>query len=113
MDRFTQGVHFHVRASTDRIERQVSRVRNEIDDYRVYVDPSRFSSWIEDEMMIELNRALTSTGPGNKGVSIHCDDTILSMIIRQCYNAFCSNSVFGIASYIGRRIRHGTFHGHL
>jgi hypothetical protein len=31
----------------------------------------------------------------------------------RCYHAFCSNSIFGIASYIGRRIRHGTFHGHL
>lgn len=113
MARFTQDEHFLERARAVRIDHQLNRVRNEIDDYRIYVDPSRFSSWIEDEMMIELNRALTSTGSGKKGVSINCDETILSMIIRQCYNAFCSNSVFGIASYIGRRIRHGTFHGHL
>jgi hypothetical protein len=35
------------------------------------------------------------------------------MVMTQSYNAFCSNAVFGIASYIGRRIRHGTFHGHV
>lgn len=113
MARFTKDEHFLERARKVRIDHQLNRVRNEIDDHRIYVDPSRFSSWFEDEMMIELNSALTSTGSGKKGVSINCDETILSMVMRQCYNAFCSNSVFGIASYIGRRIRHGTFHGHL
>lgn len=113
MARFKKDDHFLKRARAVRIDHQLNRVRNEIDDHRIYVDPSRFSSWIEDEMIIELNSALTSTGTGKKGVSINCDETILSMVIRQCYNAFCSNPVFGIASYIGRRIRHGTFHGHL
>lgn len=113
MARFTKDEHFLERARAVRIDHQLNRVRNEIDDHRIYVDPSRFSSWIEDEMTIELSSALTSTGSGKKGVSIHCDETILSMVMRQCYNAFCSNPVFGIASYIGRRIRHGTFHGHL
>lgn len=113
MARFTKDEHFFERARAVRIDHQLNRVRNEIDDHRIYVDPSRFSSWIEDEMMIELNSALTATGSGKKGVSVNCDETILSMVMRQCYNAFCSNPVFGIASYIGRRIRHGTFHGHL
>ena len=113
MARFTEDDHFLERARAVRIDHQLNRVRNEIDDHRIYVDPSRFSSWIEDEMMIELNSALTSTGSGRKGVSVNCDETIVSMAMRQCYNAFCSNPVFGIASYIGRRIRHGTFHGHL
>lgn len=113
MSRFTQDEHFLERARAVRIDHQLNRVRNEIDDHRIYVDPSRFSSWIEDEMMIELNSALTSTGTGKKGVSTNCDEMILSMVMGQCYTAFCSNPVFGIASYIGRRIRHGTFHGHL
>lgn len=113
MARFTKDEHFFERARAVRIDHQLNRVRNEIDDHRIYVDPSRFSSWIEDEMMIELNSALTATGSGKKGVSVNCDEMILSMVMRQCYNAFCSNPVFGIASYIGRRIRHGTFHGHL
>lgn len=110
---FTKDDHFHKRARAVRIDHQLNRVRNEIDDHRIYVDPSRFSSWIEDEMMIELSGALTSTGSGKKGVSVNCDETILSLVMTQCYSAFCSNPVFGIASYIGRRIRHGTFHGHL
>lgn len=113
MARFAKDEHFLQRARAVRIDHQLNRVRNEIDDHRIYVDPSRFSSWIEDEMMIELNGALTSTGSGKKGVSVNCDEMILSLVMTRCYNAFCSNPVFGIASYIGRRIRHGTFHGHL
>lgn len=113
MARFKKDDHYLQRARNVRIDHQLNRVRNEIDDHRIYVDPSRFSSWIEDEMMSELNSALTSTGLGKKGEAVNCDETMVSMVMRQSYNAFCSNPVFGIASYIGRRIRHGTFHGHL
>ena len=113
MARFAKDEHFLQRARAVRIDHQLNRVRNEIDDHRIYVDPSRFSSWIEDEMMIELNSALTSAGSSKRGFSFNCDETILSMVMRQCYNTFCTNPVFGIASYIGRRIRHGTFHGQL
>jgi hypothetical protein len=113
MASFTGDEHFLQRARAVRIDHQINRVRNEIDDHRIYVDPSRFVSWIEDEMMIELNGALTSTGSGKKGVAITCDETILHLVMTRSYNAFCSNAVFGIASYLGRRIRHGTFHGHL
>lgn len=110
---FTGDEYFLQRARAVRIDHQINRVRNEIDDHRIYVDPSRFASWIEDEMMIELNNALTSTGSGKKGVAVTCDETMLHLVMTQSYNAFCSNAVFGIASYLGRRIRHGTFHGHL
>jgi hypothetical protein len=113
MAEFTKDDYFLQRARAVRIDHQLNRVRNEIDDHRIYVDPSRFSSWIEDEMMMELNNALSSTGSEKKGISVNCDETILFFSMKQCYSAFCSNSVFGIASYIGRRIRHGTFHGHL
>jgi hypothetical protein len=105
--------HYMQRARSVRIDHQINRVRNEIDDHRIYVDPSRFTSWIEDEMMIELNSALTSAGSGKKGIAVTYDETVLSFVISQSYNTFCSNAVFGIASYLGRRIRHGTFHGHL
>jgi hypothetical protein len=113
MASFTGDEHFMQRARAVRIDHQINRVRNEIDDHRIYVDPSRFASWIEDEMMIELNNALTSTGSGKKGVAVTCDETMLHLVVTQSYNTFCSNAVFGIASYLGRRIRHGTFHGHL
>lgn len=113
MARKTGDEHYLERARAVRIDHQLNRVRNEIDDHRIYVDPSRFSSWIADEMMIDLNNALLTTGAGKKTAATSSDDAVLSMVMRQCYSAFCSNVHFGIASYIGRRIRHGTFHGHL
>lgn len=113
MAHFSNDTHYLQRARAVRIDHQINRVRNEIDDHRIYVDPSRFTSWIEDEMMFELNNALTTTGSGKKEVSVSHDESVLFLIMTQSYNAFCSNAVFGIASYIGRRIRHGTFHGHL
>lgn len=113
MASFSGDEHFLQRARAVRIDHQINRVRNEIDDHRIYVDPSRFSSWLEDEMMIELNNALSSTGSGKKEIAVTCDETMLSLVMTQSYSAFCSNAVFGIASYLGRRIRHGTFHGHL
>lgn len=113
MAKFTGDDYYLGRARAVRIDHQINRVRNEIDDHRIYVDPMRFMSWIEDEMMLEINSALSSSGSGKKGVAVTCDETVLSMVVTQSYNAFCSNPVFGIASYIGRRIRHGTFHGHM
>lgn len=113
MASFTGEEHFLQRARAVRIDHKINRVRNEIDDHRICVDSSRFASWVEDEMMIELSRALTSTGSGKKGIAVTCDETVLHLVMTQSYNAFCSHAVFGIASYLGRRIRHGTFHGHL
>lgn len=109
----TENDYYIERARAVRIDHQLNRVRNEIDDHRIYVDPSRFASWINDEVMVDLNSALTVTGANKKNATITCDETLLSSLVRQCYSAFCSNAVFGISSYIGRRIRHGTFRGHL
>ncbi|MGY6029561.1 hypothetical protein [Phytobacter sp. AG2a] len=110
---FSNDEYYLQRARAVRIDHQINRVRDEIDDHRIYVDPMRFTSWLEDEMMLEINSALASTGSGKKGISFTYDETILSMVVKQSYNSFCSNIVFGIASYIGRRIRHGTFHGQM
>jgi hypothetical protein len=35
----------------------------------------------------------------------------LSTLLINSYEEFCNNNLFGIASYLGRRIRHGTFKG--
>jgi hypothetical protein len=107
------GDFYNERARTVRIDHQLNRVRNEIDDNRIYVDPSRFSSWINDEVMVELNGALTTSGGNKKLSTVSFDEPLIGSLMQQCYMTFCSNGVFGIASYIGRRIRHGTFRGQL
>lgn len=110
---FTGNDFYTERARAVRIDHQLNRVRNEIDDNRIYVDPSRFSSWINDEVMAELNGALTTAGANKKVQTVNCDESVLGPVMQECYLAFCSNGLFGISSYIGRRIRHGTFRGHL
>jgi predicted CopG family antitoxin len=113
MARFSGNEFYIERARAVRIDHQLNRVRNEIDDHRIYVDPSRFSSWINDEVMADLNTALTVSGANKKHAAVSCDESLLGSLVQQCYSAFCSNPIFGIASYLGRRIRHGTFRGHL
>jgi len=99
------------RARTLLIDHQLNKIRNEIDDYRIYVDSARFSEWVNDEVMRDLNSVLISLE--HKNTLSEADDPQLLQIVEKCYVAFCSNDIFGIASYLGRRIRHGTFKGHL
>ena len=99
------------RARTLLIDHQINLVRNELDDHRIYVDAVRFDEWINDELARELNMLFTSV-VHNKNFA-NGEDALLMQIIERAYYSFCSNNKFGIASYLGRRIRHGTFKGHL
>lgn len=99
------------RARTLIIDHQINRVRNELDDHRIYVDAARFSEWFKDELIRELDMVLTSMEHNHSLIGV--EDGQLLQIIEYAYESFCSNSIFGIASYLGRRIRHGTFKGHL
>lgn len=99
------------RARTILIDHQLNKIRGEIDDNRIYVDITRFLEWFNDEAMGELTVVLAG--------ALHRNDAPLESasqivaFIEKCYFHFCSNKIFGIASYLGRRIRHGTFKGHL
>lgn len=99
------------RARTILIDHQINRVRNEIDDNRIYVDAGRFSEWVNDELVAELNALFGSLQKNIQAGKV--DATQLIGLIARCYSTFCQNQVFGMASYLGRRIRHGTFKGHL
>jgi hypothetical protein len=75
------------------------------------VDAARFDEWINDELVQELNMLFTSMVHSNSFADGEND--ILMQSVEKAYFSFCSNNKFGIASYLGRRIRHGTFKGHL
>lgn len=108
--RKTGQTSFLDRARAIRIDYKISLVRGEIDDNRIYVDPSRFLDWINDNIVGGLTPVLTSISH-NLGPEEKVEDPQLLDLIARCYNEFCSNKHYGIASYIGRRIRHGTFKG--
>lgn len=96
-------------AKTLRIEHQISKIRNEIDDHRIYVDITRFNEWLFNEPYINLNSAIIALA--NQNLSKFESPQLLDYI-DIIYRQFCTNSVFGITSYLGRRIRHGTYKGH-
>jgi hypothetical protein len=100
------------RARTLLIDHQLNKIRNEIDDNRIYVDSARFAEWINDEIIRDANAVLT-TNEHKHELQPDVEDPQLVSLVEKCYVSFCSNKIFGIASYLGRRIRHGTFKGHL
>lgn len=108
------------RAKTLRIDIQLNKERGTIDDSRIYVDPLKYSQWFEDNMISKLTMVLDPLMISNnkmlildwdkKNTSVGGTDIVIDHLLA-CYSEFCSNNMFGIASYLGRRIRHGTFKG--
>lgn len=117
----TNSERYIDRAKTLRIDIQINKERDTIDDSRIYVDPFKYTQWFEDNMVSKLTMAIDNLmiGNGGRGITIEWDkknrgvglsEVIIDHLL-ECYNEFCNNSMFGIASYLGRRIRHGTFRG--
>jgi len=106
------------RAKTLRIDMQISREKGTIDDSRIYVDPLKYTQWINDNIINELTLLLDGFASPNQtsfnweesSTGITKLDLIMAKLL-ECYDEFCKNNMFGIASYLGRRIRHGTFEG--
>ncbi|WP_238226423.1 hypothetical protein [Methylorubrum aminovorans] len=110
---------------------QVSKLKTEIDDSRVYVDSNAIKKWIREnpnaylkeyrrlvEHSIEsLTRAAIIISDSSISV-VHAEvsviasfDYILAKATETVFVQFCTNHLFGIDSYLGRRIRHNTLHG--
>lgn len=113
--------YYKDRAKNLRIDIQISKEKSTIDDSRIYVDPVKFTQWICDNILNDMTVMLDQIDDMNSnniyivswektktGVSII--NQVSSLLI-MCFEEFCNNNLFGIASYLGRRIRHGTFKG--
>lgn len=100
------------RARTLLIDHQINKVRNELDDNRIYVDVARFHEWFDNEMLGEMSASLSTLELLNFETDAAANSVLVGYL-ESCYSTFSSNKIFGIASYLGRRIRHGTFKGHL
>lgn len=106
------------RAKNLKIDIQISKEKGIIDDSRIYVDPLKYTQWINDNILDQFT-LLFDTICKEGGVVIAPNwqkiktglspsDQVFSLIA-QCYDIFCNNPLFGVASFLGRRIRHGTF----
>lgn len=116
----TGQILFKDRAKTLKVDIQINKEKGTIDDSRIYVDPLKYQQWFQDNMINKLsmsldnlmisNAATIKLDWTNKNNSIGNGEDVIEYLLL-CYKEFCENKVFGIASYLGRRIRHGTFKG--
>ncbi|MES1939008.1 hypothetical protein T5B8_02125 [Salinisphaera sp. T5B8] len=122
-DRFDDQI-VRTSAKSYRLSQVLRKIRGSIDETRIYVDPIRFFEWIQEYKSNDL-RALSlqaqevlEVDDGDLAladpVRVRVDPrTRLLKVLDDCYAEFCRNKLFGITSYVGRRIRHGTLHGTL
>ena len=109
------------RAKNLRIDIQISKQKANIDDSRIYVDHIKYIQWINDTVLNELLLSLDLlnldgiSSPYNidwaKTKTGITDLEKVASCLLVCFEEFCENKLFGIASYLGRRIRHGTLKG--
>lgn len=111
-----------LRAKSHRLNLRLRKVRGSIDDTRIYVDQLKFQYWAMDAITSQL-RELTTTSdvltdkedglPNLNDLIAAVEDprTKLFQVLDVAYREFCTNEFYGVDSYIGRRIRHGTLHG--
>lgn len=107
------------RSKNLRIDLQLNKYKEEIDGARVYVDLTRFYDWMNSHHLNELIVFLSEFNDNMTNIRINWSDLDkdqslqeqIASILKQSYNEFCNNSSFGISSFLGRRIRHGTFKG--
>lgn len=114
-------VTYSDRAKRLDIQVQLNRAKGTVDEHRLYVDPIRFTQWITDNIINELILFMdqmseskvefpiqfewNKTSPRGDGVNEFANQ------ITKIYLQFCTNSTFGIDSYLSKRIRHGTIVG--
>lgn len=111
-------------AKAQQLNLRLRRVRGALDDTRLYVDPLKFIQWGLEYLAPSLREFAavkhlldTSTPPpvtASTDISTSEDNRArLSSLLNIAFREFCENKFYGIESYIGRRIRHGTLTGML
>jgi hypothetical protein len=113
-----------MRAKSHRLLIRLRRVRGAIESTRIYVDPLRLFDWLVGALSEDL-KALAPFAEdiiADEDRSTSLSDAVrtavqprakLLRLIDRAYHEFCTNRVHGAVSFIARRIRHGTLHGHL
>ncbi len=119
---------FLKKAGQLRLDRKIAAVRGAINETRLNIDGVRFRQWIEQNKLTEFSDFIRQSLPNlpaigeltdsskasTRFLTAHREPTIRALqALVECYDEFCRNADFGIASFLGRRIRHGTLRGTL
>jgi hypothetical protein len=111
-----------------RLDRKIAAVRGAINETRLNIDSVRFRQWIDQNKISEFSDFIRQPAPqlppvseltdsskrGTIFLTAHRDPSKRALVgFVDCYETFCRNPDFGIASFLGRRIRHGTLRGTL
>lgn len=120
----TSDSNYTDRARNLLLEIKISKEKATIDDSRIYIEPTKYIQWMENQSLNNIiilldsiynndeiklfNSIVVKWSTVSSGVSKYEQ---LANELLKCYSEFCSNKIYGIASYLGRRIRHGTFKG--
>ncbi|WP_417528999.1 hypothetical protein [Marinomonas shanghaiensis] len=107
MGDITNDNSYYERANNLIVDHRINLVRDELDDHRIYVDTSKFIQWMQDDVSKELTTVLVLFSSDQ----VVDGESQLKELISKCFNKFYSDNVFGVSSYLGRRLRHGTFKG--
>ncbi|WAJ27847.1 hypothetical protein [Antarcticirhabdus aurantiaca] len=118
----TDDPPMHDHANVLRLESKLRQVRGDLDENRIYVDSARYLQWLSEQVLSELrdlvpilagwHQEITATTEFRSEIArLQDPHARLVFIIDRAYREFCANKFYGVDSYIGRRIRHGTLHG--
>gem|GEM_PF-6725051 len=111
-------------ARSHRLALRLRKVRGAIEETRIYVDPLRFVGWIQENKSSELRALALDADQMLSDIDrvVNLKDQVqlaldplarLASLLDDCFKEFCNNKQYGVTSFIGRRVRHGTLHGHL
>jgi hypothetical protein len=111
-----------------RLDRKIAAVRGAINETRLNIDSVRFRQWVEQNRLSDFSEFIRQSSPNfpaigdltdaskasTRFLAAHREPTTRALLaIIECYEEFCRSPDFGIASFLGRRIRHGTLRGTL
>jgi len=105
-------------AKTLRLDQKLRKIRGEIDDNRIYVDPLRFGQWLLANQVGGIAKVEQIEAKDIDEFRAFGDFAFnrqphiqMAISLQTAFSEFCGDKRYGIDSYLGRRIRHGTLKG--
>ena len=111
------------------LDAKVRSIRGQIDENRIFVDIMRYEQWTSDALAPSIRKfeRVISVSPisrteadvatprtrAERASRIVGNDYWLRLACEEAFREFCHNRIFGIDSYLSRRIRTGTLAGAL